>query len=56
MDYGLALLHVARLLVLASRILTPLILLVALFTARKQLLHDLVIGTVAVRSRVRDRR
>jgi uncharacterized RDD family membrane protein YckC len=31
-------------------VLTPLILVVALFTARKQLLHDVVIGTVAVRS------
>lgn len=32
-------------------LLTPLILLVALLNARKQLLHDLLLGTVAVRSR-----
>ena len=31
-------------------ILTPLVLLVALFTQRKQLLHDLVLGTAAVRT------
>jgi len=49
MDYGLALLH--GLLFWASiAILTPLVLLVALFTERKQLLHDLIIGTAAVRA------
>lgn len=47
--YGLALLHVLGFWVSVS-ILTPLILLVALFTLRKQLLHDLILGTVAVRS------
>ena len=31
-------------------LLTPLILLVGLFTTRKQLLHDLILGTVAVNS------
>lgn len=31
-------------------LLTPLILIVGLFTARKQLLHDLLLGTVAVNS------
>lgn len=31
--------------------LTPLVLLVALFTARKQLLQDVLLGTVVVRSR-----
>lgn len=30
-------------------VLTPLVLLVALFTGRKQLLHDLLLGTVIVR-------
>jgi uncharacterized RDD family membrane protein YckC len=30
--------------------LTPLILLVGLFTPRKQLLHDLILGTVVVNS------
>ena len=30
-------------------VLTPLVLLVALFTGRKQLLHDLLLGTVVVR-------
>lgn len=48
-SYGLALLHVLGFWVSVA-ILTPLILIVALFTSRKQLLHDLVLGTVAVRS------
>jgi uncharacterized RDD family membrane protein YckC len=47
--YGLALLHVLGFWVSVA-ILTPLILLVALFTSRKQLVHDLILGTVAVRS------
>lgn len=47
--YGLALLHVLGFWVSVA-VLTPLVLLVALFTQRKQLLHDLVLGTVAVRS------
>jgi uncharacterized RDD family membrane protein YckC len=49
MYYGLALLHVLGFWISVT-ILTPLVLLVALFTERKQLLHDLVLGTVAVRS------
>ncbi len=49
MDYGLALLH-ALLFWASVAILTPFVLLVALFTARKQLLHDLIIGTAAVRA------
>ncbi len=49
MYYGLALLHVLGFWI-SVVILTPLVLLVALFTPRKQLLHDLVLGTVAVRS------
>ena len=49
MYYGLALLHVLGFWISVA-ILTPLVLLVALFTERKQLLHDLVLGTVAVRS------
>ena len=48
-DYGIALLHVLGFW-FSIAILTPLILLVALFTERKQLLHDLILGTVAVRS------
>jgi uncharacterized RDD family membrane protein YckC len=48
MDYGLALLH-AVLFWVSIAILTPFVLLVALFTDRKQLLHDLIIGTAAVR-------
>lgn len=48
-DYGIALLHVLGFW-FSVAILTPLVLLVALFTERKQLLHDLVLGTVAVRS------
>jgi uncharacterized RDD family membrane protein YckC len=50
MSYGLALLHVLGFWI-SVVILTPLVLLVALFTPRKQLLHDLVLGTVAVRSK-----
>lgn len=49
MYYGLALLHVLGFWVSVT-ILTPLVLLVALFTERKQLLHDLILGTVAVRA------
>jgi uncharacterized RDD family membrane protein YckC len=49
LDYGLALLQTV-LFWLSVSILTPFVLLVGLFTARKQLLHDLVIGVVAVRS------
>jgi uncharacterized RDD family membrane protein YckC len=49
MDYGFALLH-ALFFWFSIAILTPLVLLVALFTDRKQLLHDLLLGTVAVRS------
>ena len=48
-DYGIALLHVLGFW-FSIAILTPLVLLVALFTERKQLLHDLILGTVAVRS------
>jgi uncharacterized RDD family membrane protein YckC len=47
--YGLALLHVLGFW-FSMAILTPLVLLVGLFTERKQLLHDLVLGLVAVRS------
>ncbi|MGH6925883.1 MAG: RDD family protein [Propylenella sp.] len=50
MDYGLALLHALGFW-FSVAILTPLILIVALFTARKQLLHDLVLGTIAIRAR-----
>jgi uncharacterized RDD family membrane protein YckC len=49
LDYGLAVLH-PLLFWFSVAILTPLVLVVALFTSRKQLLHDLVLGTVAVRS------
>lgn len=49
MDYALALLHALGFW-FSVAILTPLVLLVALFTARKQLLHDLVLGVIAVRA------
>lgn len=49
MDYGLAILH-ALLFWVSIAILTPFVLLVALFTERKQLLHDLIIGTAAIRA------
>ena len=48
LDYGIALLHALGFW-FSIAILTPLVLVVALFTERKQLLHDLVLGTVAVR-------
>ncbi len=48
-DYGIAFLHALGFW-FSVAILTPLILVVALFTARKQLLHDLVLGTVAIRT------
>jgi uncharacterized RDD family membrane protein YckC len=49
MDYALALLHALGFW-FSVTLLTPLILLVSLFTPRKQLLHDLALGTAAVRS------
>jgi uncharacterized RDD family membrane protein YckC len=49
MSYGLALLHALGFW-FSVTFLTPFILLVALFTPRKQLLHDLVLGVVAVRA------
>ena len=49
MNYGLALLHALGFW-FSVTFLTPFILLVALFTPRKQLLHDLVLGVLAVRS------
>jgi uncharacterized RDD family membrane protein YckC len=49
MNYALALLHALGFW-FSVGILTPLILVVALFTPRKQLLHDLLIGTVVARS------
>jgi uncharacterized RDD family membrane protein YckC len=48
-DYLLALLHALGFW-FSVAVLTPLILLVALFTERKQLLHDLVLSTIAVRT------
>lgn len=48
-SYSMALLHALGFWFSLS-ILTPFILLVALFTQRKQLLHDLVLGTVATRA------
>ncbi len=49
MNYLLALAH-SVLFWLSVSILTPLILVVALFTPRKQLLHDLAIGVAAIRA------
>lgn len=49
LNYGIALLHALGFWFTVT-LLTPLILLVALFTPRKQLLHDLALGTVAIRS------
>jgi uncharacterized RDD family membrane protein YckC len=48
-DHGLALVH-SLFFWFSVTLLTPLILLVALFTPRKQLLHDLALGVMAVRS------
>jgi uncharacterized RDD family membrane protein YckC len=49
-DPPLAMLH-GVLFWASNAVLTPLILLVALFTPRKQLLQDLLLGTVVVRAR-----
>ena len=49
MNYPLALLHSLGFW-FSVTLLTPFILLVALFTPRKQLLHDLALGTVVVRA------
>lgn len=49
LDYAMALLHSLGF-YFSVTLLTPFILLVGLFTPRKQLLHDLVLGTAAVRS------
>ena len=49
LNYPVALLHALGFW-FSVTLLTPFILLVALFTPRKQLLHDLALGTVAVRS------
>jgi uncharacterized RDD family membrane protein YckC len=49
MNYPLALLHSLGFW-FSVTLLTPFILLVGLFTPRKQLLHDLLLGTVMVRS------
>lgn len=48
-DHGVALLHVLGFW-FSMGFLTPFVLLVALFNERKQLLHDLVLATVVVRS------
>ena len=49
LNYPIALLHALGFW-FSVTLLTPFILLVALFTPRKQLLHDLALGTAAVRS------
>jgi uncharacterized RDD family membrane protein YckC len=50
LDFTTAVLHVIVFWVLNS-FLTPLILLVGLFTGRKRLLHDIALSTVTVRAR-----
>ncbi len=49
LDYPLALLHSLGFW-FSVTVLTPLVLVVGLFTGRKQLLHDFLLGTVVVRS------
>ncbi len=51
LNYPIALLHSLGFW-FSVTLLTPVILVVSLFTPRKQLLHDLLLGTVAVRSGV----
>lgn len=51
LNYPMALLHSLGFW-FSVTLLTPVILVVALFTPRKQLLHDLLLGTVAVRAGV----
>ncbi len=48
-DFLLAIVHLALFWILNS-ILTPLVLLVGLFTDRSRLLHDLLIGTAVIRT------
>lgn len=48
-EFLTAVVHLALFWILNS-VLTPLILLVGLFTERKRLLHDLLIGTVTIRT------
>jgi uncharacterized RDD family membrane protein YckC len=48
-DFLTAIVHLALFWILNS-VLTPLVLLVGLFTERSRLLHDLLIGTVTVRA------
>jgi uncharacterized RDD family membrane protein YckC len=49
MDFLLAIVHLALFWILNS-VLTPLILLVGLFTERSRLIHDFLVGTVTVRT------
>ncbi|WP_407051691.1 RDD family protein [Methyloraptor flagellatus] len=53
-DPLIALMHVV-LFYAASAVLTPLIHLIGLFTARRQLLQDLILGTVVINARMLDR-
>ncbi|MNW15911.1 hypothetical protein D3C71_2145700 [compost metagenome] len=48
-DFLIATAHIVLFWVLNS-VLTPLILLVGLFTDRSRLIHDLLLGTVAIRT------
>jgi len=50
MDYPFALMHSLGFWFTVT-LLTPFVLLIGLFTPRKQLLHDLFLGTVVIRSR-----
>jgi len=49
MDFFMAIAHLALFWILNS-VLTPLILLVGLFTERSRLIHDFLVGTVTVRT------
>jgi uncharacterized RDD family membrane protein YckC len=49
MDFLTAIVHLALFWILNS-VLTPLILLVGLFTERSRLIHDFLVGTVTVRT------
>lgn len=49
MDFGIAMVHVLAFWIINS-LLTPFLLLVGLFTERKRLIHDMLLGTYMVRA------
>lgn len=52
MDFGIAMVHVLAFWIINS-LLTPFLLLVGLFTERRRLIHDMLLGTYMVRASAR---